>query len=245
MLPKPLSNAKGTVGPFLRRGVPYRSMYLIVVGAGGIGSAIIDLAVRDHHNVAVIERDAKKAETIIRRYDVLVFNADAASADILREAGAERADALIATTHDDATNLMVIAAAGDLGVPTIVSVVNNPEHTDLFRRLGAHVMENPDVIVAGYLYHAAWHPHVRDLVALPGGAQVFRITITETSPLVGLSLREAGKQNLIPEGVLIAAVEREGDLVIPSGSTVIRAGDNVTVFTKGHIPQSAIEQLTG
>ncbi len=220
-------------------------MYLIVVGAGGIGSAIIDLAVRDRHNVAVIERDPKKAEAIIRRYDVLVFNADAASADILREAGAERADALIATTHDDATNLMVIAAAGDLGVPTIVSVVNNPEHTDLFRRLGAHVMENPDVIVAGYLYHAAWHPHVRDLVALPGGAQVFRITITEASPLVGLSLREAGKKALIPDGVLIAAVEREGELVIPSGSTVIRAGDNVTVFTKGHIPQSAIEQLTG
>lgn len=112
-------------------------MYLIVVGAGGIGSAIIDLAVRDRHNVAVIERDPKRAEAIIRRYDVLVFNADAASADVLREAGAERADALIATTHDDATNLMVIAAAGDLGVPTIVSVVNNPEHTDLFRRLGA------------------------------------------------------------------------------------------------------------
>ncbi|HPD06705.1 MAG TPA: TrkA family potassium uptake protein [Candidatus Bipolaricaulis sp.] len=220
-------------------------MYLIVVGAGGIGSAIIDLAVRDRHNVAVIERDPKKAEAIIRRYDVLVFNADAASADILREAGAERADALIATTHDDATNLMVIAAAGDLGVPTIVAVVNNPEHADLFRRLGAHVMENPDIIVAGYLYHSAWHPHVRDLVALPGGAQVFRITITANSPLVDLTLREAGKQGLIPEGLLIAAVERNGDLVIPSGSTVIRAGDNVTVFTKGHVPQSTIEQLTG
>lgn len=106
-------------------------------------------------------------------------------------------------------------------------------------------MENPDVIVAGYLYHAAWHPHVRDLVALPGGAQVFRITITERSPLVGLSLREAGKQGLIPDGLLIAAVEREGDLVIPSGSTVLRAGDNVTVFTKGHVPQSTIEGLTG
>lgn len=220
-------------------------MYLIVVGAGGIGSAITDIAVRDRHNVAVIERDPKKAEGITRRYDVLVICADAASAEVLREAGAERADALIATTHDDATNLMVIAAAGDLGVPTIVSVVNNCEHTDLFRRLGAHVMENPDVIVAGYLYHSSWHPRVRDFVALPGGAQVFRITISEGSPLAGLSLREAGKQGLIPEGLLIAAVEHGDDLVIPSGSTVLRAGNILTVFTKGHISESVIAGLTG
>jgi len=220
-------------------------VYLIVVGAGGIGCAIVDIAVRDHHNVAVIERDPKKAEAVSRRYDTLVINADAASAEILREAGVERADALIATTHDDATNLMVIAAAGDLGVPTIVSVVNNREHADLFRRLGAHVMENPDVIVAGYLYHAARQPQVRDLVTLPGGAQVFRVTIAATSPLVDLTLREAGKEDLIPDGLLIAAVERDGDLVIPSGSTVIRAGDNVTVFTKSHAPESLIEQLTG
>ncbi|MFH1609956.1 MAG: NAD-binding protein, partial [Candidatus Bipolaricaulota bacterium] len=86
-------------------------MYLIVVGAGGIGCAIVDIAARERHNVAVIERDPKKAEAVSRRYDVLVINADAASAEILREAGVERADALIATTHDDATNLMVIAAA--------------------------------------------------------------------------------------------------------------------------------------
>jgi len=220
-------------------------VYLIVVGAGGIGSAIIDIAVPDRHNVAVIERDSKKAETLSRKYDVLVINADAASTEVLRDAGAERADALVATTHDDATNLMVIAAAKDLGVPTIVSIVNNREHTDLFKRLGAHVMENPDVIVAEYLYHAALQPRVRDLVTLPGGAQVFRTTITERSPLVGLTLKEAGKRGLIPQGLLIAAVEREGDLVIPSGSTVLQAGNVVTVFTKGHAGQSLIEQITG
>ncbi|HAZ30266.1 TPA: TrkA family potassium uptake protein [Candidatus Acetothermia bacterium] len=220
-------------------------MYMIVVGAGSIGCAIIDIAVRDRHNVAVIERDPKKADAISLRYDTRVINADAASAEILRAAGVERADALIATTHDDATNLMVIAAAGDLGVPTIVSVVNNREHADLFRRLGAHVMENPDVIVAEYLYHAARQPQVRDLVTLPGGAQVFRATITEKSPFVGTSLRKAGQRSLVPEGTLIAAIERNGDLIIPSGETVIQAGDVVTVFTKSHAPESLIEQLTG
>lgn len=220
-------------------------MYLIVVGAGGIGSALIELAVRDRHNVAVIERDPERANLVARKYDVLVIQADAASVDALREAGAERADALITTTSDDATNLMVIAAAQDLGVPTIVSVVNNRAHTELFRRLGAHVMENPDVIVAEYLYHAALHPKLQDLVTLPGGAQMFRLTLPENSPLVGKTLREAGDEGLLPEGLLVAAVERDGELQIAKGSTVVRAGDVLTIFSKGHTPERVIALLTG
>lgn len=220
-------------------------MYLIVVGVGGIGAALVEIAVRDGHNVAVIERDPEKANAIARKYDVLVIQADAASVDALREAGAERADALITTTSDDATNLMVIAVAQDLGVPTILSVVNNRAHTELFRRLGAHVMENPDVIVAEYLYHAALHPKLRDLVTLPGGAQLFRITVPPTSPLVGRTLREAGEEGLIPEGVLVAAVERDDELEIATGTTVIRAGDVLTVFSKTHTPEHLISLLTG
>lgn len=220
-------------------------MYLIVVGAGGIGTALVELAVRDGHNVAVIERNPERASAIAHKYDVLVIQADAASAEALREAGAERADALITTTSDDATNLMVIAVAQDLGVPTILSVVNNRAHTMLFKRLGAHVMENPDVIVAEYLYHAALHPKIRDLVTLPGGAQLFRVTLPPHSPLVGQSLREAGEKGLIPEGVLVAAVERDGELEIAHGNTILQPGDILTVFTKSHTPERLISLLSG
>ncbi len=220
-------------------------MYMIVVGAGGIGTALVEIALRDKHNVAVIERDSRKADAVSRKYDVLVLNDDAASVDVLREAGAERADALIATTSDDATNLMVIVLGGDLGIPSLVSVVNNREHTELFRRLGANVMENPEVIVAEYLYNAVHRPKIKDLVTLSGGAQVFRAAITDKSPLVGRTLLEAGKRGLIPDGVLIAAIQRGGETIIPSGTTAIQAGDLVTVFTKEHATDELVERLTG
>ncbi len=220
-------------------------MYLIVVGAGGIGSALVEIALRDRHNVVVIEKDPRKAEEISRRHDILVLNRDAASVDALRDAGAERADAIVATTGDDATNLMIVALAQKLEIPSIVSVVNNREHTELFRRLGANVMENPDVIVAEYLYNAVQRPKIRDLVTLSGGAQVFRAVVTERSPLVGKSLREAGERGIIPEGILIAAIEREGQTIIPSGATVIQAGDLITVFSKSHATDALVERLTG
>lgn len=220
-------------------------MYIIIVGAGGIGSALVEIAVRDRHNVVVIEKDPQKADSISRRHDILVINADAASQHVLQDAGAERADAIVATTGDDATNLMIVALAQKLGIPSIVSVVNKREHTELFRKLGANVMENPDVIVAEYLYNALQRPKIKDLVTLSGGAQVFRAVITERSPLVGKSLREAGEAGLIPEGILIAAIDREGEVIIPSGATVIQSGDLITVFSKGHASDELVEKLTG
>lgn len=220
-------------------------MYIIVVGAGGIGTALVEIAVRDRHNVVVIERDAQKADLLSRRHDVLVINADATSVEVLREAGAERADAIVATTGDDATNLMIVALAQKLEIPSIVSVVNNREHAELFRKLGANVMENPDVIVAEYLYNAVHRPKIKDLVTLSGGAQVFRAVVTERSPLVGRSLRESGERGLIPDGILIAAIERGGETLIPSGATVIQAGDLITVFSKGHASDALVERLTG
>ncbi|MGC9529879.1 MAG: potassium channel family protein [Candidatus Bipolaricaulaceae bacterium] len=220
-------------------------MCLIVVGAGGVGTAPVEIAERDRHNVVIIERDLAKAQAVSQRFDALVLNADAASADTLREAGAERADALIATTRDDATDLMVTLLAGDLGIPSRMAVVNNREHTELFRRLGGNTMENPEVIVAEYLYTAVHRPKIRDLVTLSGGAQVFRAAISERSPLVGKTLRQAGQRGLIPEGVLFASIERKGDTVIPTGDTAVEAGDLLTVFSRTHATDELIERLTG
>ena len=220
-------------------------VYIIVVGAGAIGTNLIEIAVRDHHNVAVIERNPKRAEEISRDYDVLVVQADAASAEALHEARAERADALITTTRDDATNLMAIFLGKEQGIPSLVSVVNHKEHLALFQELGATTMENPEEIVAEYLYNSIKRPRIKDLVTLAGGAQIFKATVTERSPLVGKPLREHGKQGRIPKYTLIVAVEREGKLLIPSGNTVLQPNDLITVFSNERASDELVKRFTG
>ncbi len=220
-------------------------MYIIIVGAGAIGTNLIEIAVKDKNDVVVIERDPQRAEEISRSYDVMVVQADAANAEALKEARAERADALIATTRDDATNLMVIFLGKEYGIPSLVSVVNNKEHNVLFRQLGATVMENPEEIVAEYLYNAIKRPRIRDLITLSGGTQVFKAVITEKSPLVGRSLRESGQAGRIPKNTLIVAIERDGKTIIPFGNTVIQAGDLITVFTSGRATDELVKKLTG
>ncbi len=117
-------------------------MYIVIVGAGDIGTPLIEIATAGGNEVVVIERDEARAEAATE-YDCLVLNDDATVKNTLEDAGAERADALISTTDQDATNIMVCLLAQELDVPDIVSVVHDPEHRNVFRQIGVNGMENP------------------------------------------------------------------------------------------------------
>lgn len=185
-------------------------MYMIIVGAGSIGTSLIDIATKEKNNVVVIEANGDRARELSNKYDITVLNGDATSAETLREAGSERADALIATTSDDAINLMVVSIAERLKIPSIVSVVNDKDHVEFFRKLGANVLENPEDVVANHLYTAVRRPKVKDFTILSQGDQIFRLVVNESSPLVGKSLSEITGRGIIPAGILAIAVEREG-----------------------------------
>lgn len=220
-------------------------MYMILVGAGSIGASLIEIAVKEKNNVVVIETNEERAKLISSRFDITVLHEDATTADTLREAGAERADALIATTSDDAVNLMVVSIAEGLEIPSIVSVVNEPDHADFFRRLGANVMENPEDIVANHLYNAVKRPRVTDYIALPQGDQLFRLAVAEESPLVGRPLSDNSKRGVIPESLLAIAVERGGERSLAEIDAVIESGDIVTFFSLERPSDEIIDKLTG
>jgi len=95
-------------------------MYIVIVGAGDIGSPLLEIATAGGNEVVVIERDKERAERASRQYDCLVIHDDATSKDTLEDAGVDRADALISTTDQDATNIMVCLLAQELEVPDIV-----------------------------------------------------------------------------------------------------------------------------
>ncbi|TFH11356.1 MAG: TrkA family potassium uptake protein [Candidatus Atribacteria bacterium] len=223
------------------------SMYMIIVGAGSIGTSLIDIAVCEKNNVVLIDVDVERARAISNRYDITVLSGDATSADMIREAGAERADALIVTTSDDAVNLMVVSIAASLSIPSIVSVVNETEHTDFFRKLGANVMENPEDVVAQHLYNAVKQPNVQDFALLPQGAQIFRLQITEKSPLAGRSIADSIQRGTIPESVRILAIARpEEDIQsIAMGDSILSEDDILTVFSLQRVSDDVIEKLVG
>ena len=208
-------------------------MYIIVVGAGDIGTPLIDIAVRSGNEVVVIEKDTGKADAVASDYDCLVLDADATRKETLADAGAGRADAIISTTDQDATNVMICLLAEEFDVPVVTSVVHNAEHMNLFRQIGVNTIENPQQLIAGYLYRAVARPAIVDYMQVGDEAEVFEITVTEDAPLAGKTLTEAGKTDLLPDDVLIVAVERKGEEkpLTPRGNTRIQPNDLLTVYS--------------
>jgi trk system potassium uptake protein len=220
-------------------------MHMIIVGAGTVGSCVISLAVAEKDEVVVIESDPNRAREVSREYDVTVLDADATAGETLREAGAEGADALIVTTSDDAVNLMVVSIAVDLGIPSVVSVVNEKEHTDFFRRLKANVMENPEEVVAAHLYNAAKRPRLHDFVALPEDSQLFRLELTARSPFVGRTVAQSAREGRVPATLRVVAFLRKGEKALADDEARLQEGDLVTFYSLERVPDGLITKLIG
>ena len=208
-------------------------MYIIIVGAGDIGTPLIDIATESGNEVVVIERDEKRANRAADEFDCLVLNADATTKETLNDSGAERADALITTTDQDATNVMTCLLAKEFEIPAILSVVHNPEHMGLFEQIGVNTMENPQQLIAEYLYRAVARPVIVDYMHIGEDAEVFEIEVTDGVPIAGQTLQEAAQSGLLAEEVLVVAIEREGTNhpITPRGNTTIQSGDLLTVYS--------------
>lgn len=220
-------------------------MYMIIVGAGEIGASLVELASRGSNDIVVIESDREKAEDVSMKHDLEIYNTDATSQEVLKEAGADRADALVATTSDDATNLMVMSLGKELGIPSLVSVVNDDNHTKLFRAQGVNVMEHPEEIVAEHLYNAVRTPKIKDFITLSGESRVFKATVSRDSTIVDTTLEQAKEKGMLPEDILIIAIERGGETLVPSGDTELQEGDALTIFSKKWPTSEILDEITG
>jgi trk system potassium uptake protein TrkA len=220
-------------------------MYVIVVGAGSLGSRLIGLLLEDGHDVVVIESDEKVAKEASDRFDAMVLQAHIAQEGILEEAGAEKADTMVATTDDDSANLMAMFLGVEKEVETLVSVVNGSHHRKLFERLGVHIFTDPEIIVARHLFNLVRDPRVEELFSVPKGAVAFRITLGESSPLAGKTPSEAREAGVLPEGLVLASVTRGEDTLIPSGETHLEAEDQLIVFSRAPLDKAHIKVFTG
>lgn len=204
-------------------------MYLIIVGLGGVGKNLVDIATKDKNDVVVVDEDEKRCKEIATKYDVLTIVGDATQKSTLEEANAQRADALIATTSDDADNLMMALTAKELGTKKAVAVVNEEEHVEMFKKANISMLEKPDMTVARHLYLSAKRPKIKDFITVGGGkAEIFEVIVAEKSRAAGKELSQ-----LDIKGGVVVAIERNSDIILPKGNTLIKAGDHVTVFAMG------------
>ncbi|WP_324756652.1 Trk system potassium transporter TrkA [Haloarcula montana] len=205
-------------------------MYVIIVGAGEVGSAIAE-SLADSHDVAVVDIDGDRVEQLMYDVDVLGVEGDGADLDTLQEAGIDGADMVIASTDNDETNIVTCGTAKTVADVFTISRVKSArflrtwEHAE--GALGVDHMVATNLMTAETVSRVIGLPAASDVETFAGGiVQMAQFEIIQSSPVTGQTVEEADRY----ESLTFAAIIRDDDIVIPSGDTVIETGDDAIVI---------------
>ncbi len=216
-------------------------MRVVIAGAGNVGIFLAQDLLEAGHEVLVLEKDpevaarlgegqaggsgAKAADT--RQVQWLV--GDACDMRTLQAARLETADVMVAATGDDEDNLVVsLLAKQEFAVPRVVGRVNHPKNHWLFKPTwGVDLsVSTPHLLSALVQEAVSVGSLVRLLTLEGGGARLVGVTLADSSPAAGLTIRGLG----LPRDASIVAVVRANHVVVPRGDTPLVAGDEVVAL---------------
>lgn len=204
-------------------------MKIVIVGAGKVGVALTrHLAVEN--KVTVIDQNPHLVENIINIYDVMGVCGNGASYDVQKEADVEQADLLIATTSSDEINILTCLVAKKMGVRHTIARIRNPEYSRQLRfmrsELGLSMAINPEAATAREIARVLRFPTAMKLESFSKGRlELVEYRVAEHTALDGTRLSELYRNFKVR--VLICAVARQGETIIPSGDFTLRAGDKI------------------
>ena len=144
-----------------------------------------------------------------------------------KEAGVDRADAILAVTDDDKTNLLASVRAKQAGCPMAIALINDPTLIPLMEPLNIDAYINPRTTTVSSILRHIRHGRVRGVYSIGDAeAEIIEAQVLSTSPISGRMIRDID----FPEGALVGAVQRGGKVFRPSGGTRIEDGDAIVIF---------------
>ncbi len=218
-------------------------MYGIIVGAGKVGYYLAKELVQEGHEVLLMEKDRKTAESIAEELGDIVMHADGCEIRSMNEAGMGRANVVVAVTGDDEDNLVICQMAKrKFGVERTIARVNDPKNEVLFQELGIDQTVSSTRIIFNLIEQQMETGQVIPLAALKrGDMEVVEADITAGSPVIGLRIGQLD----LPPNTLIISVIRDEHAIIPHTDTKLRRGDSVIAMIKAEREKELRAVFTG
>ena len=209
-----------------------RGLNIIIAGCGKVGITLIDQLSKEGHYITVIDKNSTKLQTLSNNYDIMTICGNGASYSVQREAGIESADLIIAVTDSDELNLLCCTVASRSGKCSAIARVRTPDYSIeanyLKNRLGLARIINPELEAANEVTRILSLPTALDVTPFAHGqVEMVKIKIPENSFLDNMEIQNISKN--ISTDFLISAVERNGEVFIPSGSFILKSGDIMSV----------------
>lgn len=221
-------------------------MKIVIIGLGSIGKSILKSLSGEGHTITIIDENKDLIENLIEKYDVFGVVGNGACMDIQQEAGAEDADLVIALTRNDELNIFACLVSKRLGVHHTVARVRNPDYRkqigEMQDSLGISMVVNPERETANEIFNLINLPSVASLEHFAKGkAFLVEVIAKDGCTLNGESLISLGKK--LHSKVLICAVQRGDDVIIPTGNFVFQHGDRIHFTAEAKLLGAFLEEI--
>jgi len=223
---------------------------IIIVGAGQVGATLAESLVNERNEITIVDPDRRLLEDLQDKYDLRTVTGNGAYPDVLRQAGAEDADLLVAVSSMDEVNMLACQVAKSIfNTPTRIARIRSEQYMlykdELFHKdqLPVDHIISPEQLVTSY---------IKRLVDYPGALQVIEFAEGKVS-LVAVRAYYGGKlvgnaiaklREHIPNiDTRVAAIFRQGRPIRPLGSTIIEADDEVFFVADTRHIRAVMEEL--
>jgi len=204
---------------------------VIIVGAGKVGTQLVESLLNEKHEVTVIDNSQQVINNLNDNFDVLAVKGNGVSSSLLQEVECAQADLLIAVTDSDEANIVSCISAKKMGTKCVIARVRNPEYVKelgfMRKTLGINYIINPELSTAHHIVRLLFNEHVSYTEDFAKGR--VRITEIQVSPNSNLLYKQIKDLDL-PKSIIITAITRGGEVIIPNGLTTIDPLDTLYVM---------------
>ena len=221
-------------------------MRIVVVGAGKVGRVLTEQLAAEKHDIVVIDQDTDLIESLVNLYDVRGVVGNGGCYDVQKDAFEDGADLLIATTSSDETNILACLVAKKLGTPHTIARIRNPEYEKqlhfMREELGLSMVVNPEKATAREIARVLRFPSaIKREQFCRQRFELVEYRVNEGNPLEGLQLSDLYRN--IRVKILICAVARGQQTIIPTGATVLQKGDKIYLTASARELESFFRKL--
>ncbi|RKS12529.1 trk system potassium uptake protein TrkA [Pseudomonas sp. WPR_5_2] len=209
-------------------------MKIIILGAGQVGGSLAEHLASEANDITVVDTDGERLRDLGDRLDIRTVQGRGSIPSVLRQAGADDADMLVAVTNSDETNMVACQVAHTLfHTPTKIARVREAAYLtradELFdnEAIPVDVLISPEQVVTHYIKRLIQHPGALQVIDFAEGkAQLVAVRAYYGGPLVGQQLRQL-REHMPNVETRVAAIFRRDRPILPQGDTVIEADDEV------------------
>ena len=202
---------------------------VVLVGASRVSYFLAERLREAEARCILIEQDAQRCEQFATELEATtVLNGDGTDIKILNEAGVDTTDGFVSCSQDDETNILSALLAKEEGAKRVITLIRKPQYIPLLSHIKPiDVAVNPRLVTINDIMRYVRQRKNLSMATMAGEkAEAIEVEVSPESPLVGRKLKEG----VMPREVLLGAIVRGDEVIIPSGDDELQAGDRAVVI---------------